>query len=65
MKVETKMAKPKHSIKYFGYTLTFNREVDTIDEAQALIDYYRNMGGEAACLHENGKHQLYTTRKMS
>jgi hypothetical protein len=54
--------KRKNSIEYLGRVLMFNRELDSEDEAQTLIDYYRSLGGEAACLHEHGKHQLYTTR---
>lgn len=37
----------------------FYIEVNTIDEAQALIDSYRNQGKEAYCLHKNNKHQVY------
>lgn len=52
--------KPKPSIWYAGVECFFEEpEIDSIDEAQALIDHYRRLGYKACCLHGNGKHQLY------
>jgi len=49
----------RKSIWYAGTEVFFNREIDDIDESQALLDHFRNKGKEACCLHKNGKHQLY------
>ncbi len=49
----------KDTIDYAGKNLHLRHEVDTIDEAQSLLDGYRIRGLTAACLHQNGKHQLY------
>jgi hypothetical protein len=49
----------KEKIWYLGKELKFNREVETIDEAQAFIDYFKSRNKLSACLHENGKHQVY------
>lgn len=46
-------------IWYAGKRCKLEHEYETTDEAQAMIDYYRRLGYQAACLHERGKHQLY------
>ena len=53
----------KNSIWYCGVEVFFNSEVETIDEAQSFIDYFKKRGKQACCLHENGKHQLYVEKK--
>lgn len=58
------MAKP--TIGYFGKELTFRTEIKCrddgtdMDEAQALLEYYRKHGKMAACTHYNNAHQVYS-----
>lgn len=54
----------KETIQYAGTTLYFIGEVDSIDEAQALIDSYKKNGVEAACTHYDDKHQFYAGVKV-
>jgi len=50
----------KQTIYYFGEKLSFMIETDSSDEAQALLDSERAKGRACCCLHENGKHQIYS-----
>jgi len=51
----------KKTIWYFSQELEFRRESDTMDEAQALIDYEHGQGRMACATHYNGKHQVYSS----
>jgi len=51
--------KIKKTMWYFGQELTFRKEADSIDEAQALLDYEHRQGRIAWWTHKNGKHQIY------
>ena len=50
-----------NKIWYFSQELDFRKEVDTIDEAQTLIDYEHGQGRTACATHYNGKHQIYAS----
>jgi len=50
----------KKEIMYLGVMHRLVAEVDSIDEAQALLDYERKQGRTAAATHENDKHQIYS-----
>ena len=53
----------KEKIWYAGFECFFDKpEVNSIDEAQNLIDYYTRLGYKACALHENGKHQIYVSK---
>ena len=49
------------AIMYCGLELEFRKEVKTIDEAQALIDYEQKQGRTACATHYNLKHQIYSS----
>jgi len=49
------------TIMYFSQELEFKKEVETIDEAQALLDYEKRQGRTACATHYNGKHQVYSS----
>ena len=51
----------KKFIWYIGFKCYFEVEVNTIDEAQYWIDYYKNLGFKACALHERDKHQIYVS----
>ena len=53
---------PRESIFFAGEELFFSEELETIDEAQAMLDYWRRRGFSAACTHYEGKHQLYRAK---
>jgi len=52
------------TIWYFSQELELRREVETIDEAQALIDYERGQGRTACATHYNGQHQIYASIRI-
>lgn len=60
-----KMQKIKKNIRYWGKTLYFRQEVDSVDEADALLKWYRKEGNTAAATHKNGKHQIYSDIKRA
>jgi hypothetical protein len=47
------------TVNYAGAICLFAQECDTIDEAQAVLDYWRGRGRKACCLHMHDKHQVY------
>lgn len=51
------------TIQTIAGTATFKNELNSIDVAQALIDWYKKHGKYAVCLHKNNKHQLYVVEK--
>jgi len=50
-------------IWYAGKKCIFNSTFDNNDEAQAMIDYYKNRGLAAACTHEGDSCHLYVEDK--
>ena len=43
-----------------GKEVKFRVETDDMDDAQALLDLYRNRGKVACALHKRDKHQIYS-----
>ena len=60
MRKENKM---NQTIWYFSQELEFRTEVESRDEAQALLDYERRQGRTACATHYDGKHQIYGQSK--
>ena len=52
------------SIWYNGVECFYNSELETIDEAQSIIDYFTDKGLTVCCLHLNNKHQLYIEKQI-
>jgi hypothetical protein len=59
------MSKVKKTIKSLYGPLYFRFEVDSINEAQALIKMYEREGCYAAATHRHGKHQIYSDHKIN
>ena len=53
----------KNCFWYLGKLVVFRQQVDSEDEAQALLDYNRSQGRVSCCTHYNGKHQVYSENK--
>ena len=49
------------SIWYLGEEVVFRKEVEDMDEAQSLLDFYRGRGKIACATHKRNKHQIYST----
>lgn len=66
---EFPLAKAERTIWHAGNELHLVSEFEDddagrgIDEAQALLDYYRRAGIDAAATHYNGRHQVYAANE--
>ena len=45
---------------YLGESLTFRQEVNSVDEAHALISFYNHKGKLSCALHRYNKHQVFS-----
>ncbi len=61
-KIKDVLIKMPIKIYFAGMELFFRVEADTIDEAQAFLDYYKGKGIVACSTHRNSKHQIYTDK---
>lgn len=50
----------KQCFWYSGKLVVFRSQVNSVDTAQALLDYHRSQGRVACCTHHNDKHQVYS-----
>jgi len=50
---------PDPYIRYAGSECAFKQEFDNVDEAQAMIDYWKGRGRLATCTHSGDSHYLY------
>lgn len=62
-KIKDVLIKMPLKIYFTGTEVFFKVEIDTIDEAQAFLDYYKGKGIMACSTHRNSKHQIYTNRE--